>query len=169
MKIFKYLLVFLFFIGVSYVGLLILAPSSLTFQVNEDIDAPVHLVFENLTNPALHHLWNDAIDYIEFDATSMYAGGEYIIHFKGEKSLVMNKSVVDYDSLVHCGTRGVVKDFFTWDEDINFLSLDSNRTRISTVVTLKSLSLRTRLLMYLEDTHKENLAYHYTSLKLHVE
>jgi hypothetical protein len=47
--------------------------------------------------------------------------------------------------------------------------LDTVHTRISTFVTLKSLSNKSRLFMYAEETHKQNVANNYIKLKSLIE
>ena len=56
-----------------------------------------------------------------------------------------------------------------WNERIQFQSLDTVHTRISTFVTIKSLSNKSRLFMYAEETHKQNVANNYIKLKSLIE
>lgn len=170
MKFFKYTGVFIVFIAASYFGLVFMAPSKLTFQVNEDFNAPIKTVFSSMTDPSILPQWVEGID--SFSAENVIipkVGDQYKLYFQGENSMVMNKTVLQYEANKLYSTHGSINDFFDWDEKIAFEALDSNRTRVSNIVTLKSLSQKTRLLMYAEETHKKNVAGNYVKLKKLIE
>lgn len=170
MKFLKYTSVFIVFIAVSYFGLVFMAPSKLTFQVNEDFNAPIKTVFSSMTDPSILPQWVEGID--SFSAENVIipkVGDQYKLYFQGENSMVMNKTVLQYEANKLYSTHGSINDFFDWDEKIAFVALDSNRTRVSNIVTLKSLSQKTRLLMYAEETHKKNVAGNYVKLKKLIE
>ena len=170
MKFLKYTGVFIVFIAVSYFGLVFMAPSKLTFQVNEDFNAPIETVFSSMTDPSILPQWVEGID--SFSAENVIipkVGDQYKLYFQGENSMVMNKTVLQYEANKLYSTHGSINDFFDWDEKIAFVALDSNRTRVSNIVTLKSLSQKTRLLMYAEETHKKNVAGNYVKLKKLIE
>jgi uncharacterized protein YndB with AHSA1/START domain len=147
-----------------------MAPSKLTFQVNEDFNAPIKTVFFSMTDPSILPQWVEGID--SFSAENVIipkVGDQYKLYFQGENSMVMNKTVLQYEANKLYSTHGSINDFFDWDEKIAFVALDSNRTRVSNIVTLKSLSQKTRLLMYAEETHKKNVAGNYVKLKKLIE
>jgi uncharacterized protein YndB with AHSA1/START domain len=147
-----------------------MAPSKLTFQVNEDFNAPIETVFSSMTDPSILPQWVEGID--SFSAENVIipkVGDQYKLYFQGENSMVMNKTVLQYEANKLYSTHGSINDFFDWDEKIAFVALDSNRTRVSNIVTLKSLSQKTRLLMYAEETHKKNVAGNYVKLKKLIE
>jgi uncharacterized protein YndB with AHSA1/START domain len=147
-----------------------MAPSKLTFQVNEDFNAPIKTVFSSMTDPSILPQWVEGID--SFSAENVIipkVGDQYKLYFQGENSMVMNKTVLQYEANKLYSTHGSINDFFDWDEKIAFVALDSNRTRVSNIVTLKSLSQKTRLLMYAEETHKKNVAGNYVKLKKLIE
>ena len=73
------------------------------------------------------------------------------------------------DSLEYLNGVILHRDFFEWNEHIQFKSLDTAHTRVSTFVTLKSLSNKSRLFMYAEETHKQNVANNYIKLKSLIE
>ncbi|MDB3869150.1 SRPBCC family protein [Bacteroidia bacterium] len=158
------------FIAVSYFGLVFMAPSKLTFQVNEDFNAPIKTVFSSMTDPSILPQWVEGID--SFSAENEIipkVGNQYKLYFQGENSMVMNKKVLLYEANKLYSTHGSINDFFDWDEEIAFVALDSNRTRVSNIITLKSMSQKTRLLMYAEETHKKNVAGNYVKLKKLIE
>lgn len=170
MKFLKYTSVFIVFIAVSYFGLVFMAPSKLTFQVNEDFNAPIKTVFSSMTDPSILPQWVEGID--SFSAENEIipkVGNQYKLYFQGENSMVMNKTVLLYEANKLYSTHGSINDFFDWDEEIAFVALDSNRTRVSNIITLKSMSQKTRLLMYAEETHKKNVAGNYVKLKKLIE
>jgi hypothetical protein len=123
-----------------------------------------------MTDPSILHQWVEGID--SFSAENVIipkVGDQYKLYFQGENSMVMNKTVLQYEANKLYSTHGSINDFFDWDEKIAFVALDSNRTRVSNIVTLKSLSQKTRLLMYAEETHKKNVAGNYVKLKKLIE
>ncbi|MDG1724711.1 MAG: SRPBCC family protein [Bacteroidia bacterium] len=170
MKFLKYIGVFIVFITASYFGLVFMAPSKLNFQVNEDFNAPIETVFSFMTEPSILPQWVEGID--SFYAENLIipkVGDQYKLYFQGENSMVMNKTVLLYEANKLYSTHGSIKDFFDWNEKITFVALDSNRTRVSNIVTLKSLSQKTRLLTYAEETHRKNVAGNYLKLKKLIE
>lgn len=147
-----------------------MAPSKLTFQVNEDFNAPIETVFSSMTDPSILPQWVEGIDsFFAENVIIPKVGDQYKLYFQGENSMVMNKTVLQYEANKLYSTHGSINDFFDWDEKIAFVALDSNRTRVSNIVTLKSLSQKTRLLMYAEETHKKNVAGNYVKLKKLIE
>ena len=170
MKILKYTGVFLVLIVASYFGLIFMAPSELTFQVNEDFDAPVDKVFSSMTDPLLLPQWVDGVDDVSTGSGHVLeVGGKFQVFYQGENSMVMDKVVLSLQPNETYSTHGVIKDFFEWNERIQFQSLDTVHTRISTFVTIKSLSNKSRLFMYAEETHKQNVANNYIKLKSLIE
>ena len=51
MKLLKYTGIFIVFIAAAYYGLVFMAPKELTFQVNEDFNAPIDSVFLFMKDP----------------------------------------------------------------------------------------------------------------------
>jgi uncharacterized protein YndB with AHSA1/START domain len=147
-----------------------MAPSELTFQVNEDFDAPIDKVFSLMTDPLLMPQWVNGVDDVRIGSDHVLEVGEkFQVFYQGENSMVMDKVVLSLQPNETYSTHGVIKDFFEWNERIQFQSLDTVHTRISTFVTLKSLSNKSRLFMYAEETHKQNVANNYIKLKSLIE
>ena len=170
MKSLKYTGVFITFIAAAYYGLVFMAPKELTFQVNEDFNVPVDSVFSLMTDPSSLPKWVEGIDSVHIDDnTNSTIGKQFQIYYQGENSMIMDKVILSFQPNKSYSTHGVIKDFFEWDERIEFKSLDSLHTRVSTFVTLKSLSNKSRLFMYAEETHKQNVASNYQKLKSLIE
>ena len=147
-----------------------MAPSELTFQVNEDFDAPIDKVFSSMTDPLLLAQWVDGVDDVRTGSDHVLEVGEkFQVFYQGENSMVMDKVVLSFQPNESYSTNGEIKDFFEWNERIQFQSLDTVHTRISTFVTIKSLSNKSRLFMYAEETHKQNVANNYIKLKSLIE
>ena len=147
-----------------------MAPSELTFQVNEDFDAPIDKVFSLMTDPLLMPQWVNGVDDVRIGSDHVLEVGEkFQVFYQGENSMVMDKVVLSLQPNETYSTHGVIKDFFEWNERIQFQSLDTVHTRISTFVTIKSLSNKSRLFMYAEETHKQNVANNYIKLKSLIE
>ena len=76
-----------------------MAPSKLTFQVNEDFNAPIETVFSSMTDPSILPQWVEGID--SFSAKNVIipkVGDQYKLYFQGENSMVMNKTVLQYEA-----------------------------------------------------------------------
>ena len=147
-----------------------MAPSELTFQVNEDFDAPIDKVFSLMTDPLLMPQWVNGVDDVRIGSDHVLEVGEkFQVFYQGENSMVMDKVVLSLQPNETYSTHGVIKDFFEWNERIQFQSLDTVHTRVSTFVTIKSLSNKSRLFMYAEETHKQNVANNYIKLKSLIE
>jgi len=166
MKILKYISIFILFIGAGYYGLVFMAPKSIEFQVNEDFDAPIDKVFQMVANPAKLTQWNSTMDKVTYGGKyPLMVGDKYEIYFKGDQPLILSRTVQGFDQNQRLVTHGIIPNYFVWNEDIRFEALDSTHTRIFTKITLKSESLRTRLLMYAKETHEKNVSQNYQKLK----
>ena len=170
MKLLKYTGIFIVFIVAAYYGLVFMAPKELTFQVNEDFNAPIDSVFLFMTDPTYFPQWVEGIDSVHVEInTNSGIGNQFQLYYQGKNSMVMNKTVLSFQTNKAYSTHGSIENFFEWDEKITFESLDHNHTRVSNIITLNSLSHKTRLLMYAEDTHKKNVANNYLKLKELIE
>jgi uncharacterized protein YndB with AHSA1/START domain len=170
MKLLKYTGIFIVFIAAAYYGLVFMAPKELTFQVNEDFNVPIDSVFLFMTDPSYLPQWVEGIDSVHLETnTNSGIGNQFQLYYQGENSMVMNKTVLSFQTNKAYSTHGSIENFFEWDEKVTFESLDHNQTRVSNIITLKSISHKTRLLMYAEDTHKKNVANNYLKLKELIE
>lgn len=170
MKLIKYTGIFIVFIAAAYYGLVFMAPKELTFQVNEDFNAPIDSVFLFMTDPSYLSQWVEGIDSVNEEInTNSGVGNQFQLYYQGKNSMVMNKTVLLFQTNKAFSTHGLIENLFEWDEKIAFESLGHNQTRVSNIITLKSISHKTRLLMYAEDTHKKNVANNYLKLKELIE
>ena len=107
MKLLKYTGIFIVFIAAAYYGLVFMAPKELTFQVNEDFNAPIDSVFLFMTDPSYLSQWVEGIDSVHVEInTNSGIGNQFQLYYQGENSMVMNKTVLSFQTNKAYSTNG---------------------------------------------------------------
>ena len=170
MKWFKFVGVFLLFIGAGYFGMIWMAPEEVSVQVNEDINAPISQVFVAATDYQTFPKWINGVQAAkQLAGDGAEVGSEYELNYKGEGKMVMNHKVTALEANSLYAYVGTVVDFMQVNSSTAFESLDSTHTRVKTTLTLKPLSNRMKMFMYADETHKKNAASNLTELKEFIE
>ena len=78
MKLLKYTGIFIVFIAAAYYGLVFMAPKELTFQVNEDFNAPIDSVFLFMTDPSYLSQWVEGIDSVNEEINTNSGVGNHL-------------------------------------------------------------------------------------------
>jgi hypothetical protein len=168
MQIIKYIGIILLFIAAGFYGMILLAPTEIEYQVNEDISAPIGEVFDAINNPNKMTKWMKGLESAkQTKGTEASVASEYNLYYPQE--MVMHREVNVYEAPVRVAHEGVVKDFFSRIDDYTLEALDSNKTRISQRVKMTSLDMKSRMIMKAEDSHKKNTADNLTALKKMLE
>lgn len=168
MNWFKYIGIFILFVAVAYGGMIVLAPSEVTVQVNEDINAPIDQVFDASTDYTQFSKWINGVQSAKkIKGEAATPGAEYKVYFEGDMNL--NHTVTFIEKNKRYAYNGVVPDFFEITSNTTFEALDSNTTRVMTKLTMNPLSTKMKMFMYFEETHKKNAAANLTSMKEFLE
>ena len=166
MKLLRYVGIFLLFAGAAVVGMIFMAPSEVSFQVNEDFDAPVSEVYDAITNHQKMTKWMNGVESAkQTKGDGCAEGSEYDLFFKGEGAMVLNHKVNAAETNASYAYTGTVKDFFKMTNSSAFEALDSNRTRVQTKIKMEPLSNKFKLFMYAEETHIKNAKDNYIRLQ----
>lgn len=166
----KYLGIFMLFLVAAVAGLIVLSPEEVAFQVNEDVNAPIAEVFDATTNPARLSKWMNGVKSVkQLRGNGAAVGAEYDLYFEGEGNMVITHKVNVLDHNEQYSYTGTVVDFMKVNSNTTYEALDSTTTRISTKVSMKPLSVKMKMFMYMEDTHRKNAANNYNSLKDYLE
>lgn len=166
----KYVGIFMLFLVAAIVGLILLAPEEVVFQVNEDINAPVQEVFHATTSASELQNWINGVESVnQIKGNGAEVRAEYELHFKGEGDMVINHKINLIEANKQYAYTGTVTDFMEVNSNTTYEALDSNTTRISTKMRMKPLGIKFKMFMYLEETHKKNAAANYTRLKEYLE
>ena len=166
MKMMRYVGIFLAFVGVAFAGMLLMAPSEVAFQVNEDINAPISEVYDAITNHNKMAKWINGVESTkQTKGDGCAIGSEYDLFFQGDGGMVLNHKVNTAETNKMYAYTGTVKDFFKMTSVTEFEALDSATTRIQSKVTMEPLSNKFKLFMYAKDTHIKNAKDNYTRLQ----
>lgn len=158
------------FLGAGYFGMIWMAPSEVSLQVNEDIEAPIGEVFSAVTDYTVFPKWINGVQAAkQVKGNTAEEGAEYQLNFKGEGKMVMNHKVTVLETNSRYAYTGTVKNFMEVLSNTTLEVVDSNTTRVKTKLTLKPLSNRMKMFMYADETHKRNAAANLNRLKEYVE
>ena len=164
MQIMKYIGVFMLFIAAGFYGMILLAPTELEYQVNEDINAPISEVYDAIISPGAMTKWMKGLESVkQTKGAEAGLGSEYDLYYPQE--MVMHRVVTVHEAPFRIANEGLVKDFFSRIDDYTLEALDSNTTRVSWRVKMTSLDMKSRMIMKAENSHKANTAANLTSLK----
>ena len=164
----KYIGIFILFVAVAYAGMILLAPSEVSVQVNEDINAPIDQVFDASTDYTQFSKWINGVKSAKkVRGEVATVGAEYKVYFEGDMNL--NHKVTFIEENKQYAYSGVVQDFFQITSKTSFEAVDSNTTRVMTKLTMKPLSTKMKMFMYFEETHKKNAAANLASMKEFLE
>lgn len=156
------------FVAAAYLGMVWMAPSSISFQVNEDINASNEVVYKALYNEGEMTEWMHGLKAAkQTRGEGMSIASEYQLHYPD--NMIMNRTVTQCIPNSRLSFKGEVTDFFTRADDYSLQELDSNHTRISCKVEMKSLSLKSKLMLIAKETHQKNTSSNLASLKSYLE
>ena len=166
----RYFGIFLLFAGAAIAGMIFMAPSEITFQVNEDFNAPVSEVFDGISNSDVMPKWINGVKSVkQTKGDGAAVGSIYDMFHKGEGNMVMSREITTCDVDQAYGFIDNVPDFMERVSKTTFEQLDSTHTRISTKVTMKALGVKMKLFMYNDETHIKNAKDDYIRLKEYLE
>ena len=170
MQYLKYFGILLLFLAAGFYGVIWMAPSEVSFQVNEDIHAPITEVFDATTNPHKLSKWITGVNTVKQVKGDLASkGSEYDLYFEGEGNMIMRQTVNVFEANKLYAYKGVVEDFMEVISSTEYEALDSNSTRIFTTVSIRPLSQKMKMFMYAKETHKKNSAANYNRLKEYLE
>jgi carbon monoxide dehydrogenase subunit G len=161
MQIIKYVGIIMLFVAAGFYGMILLAPSELEYQVNEDIQAPIEEVFEAISSPDMMTKWMKGLESVK--GAEIELSAEYDLYYPQE--MIMHRVVKVYEDPTRIVNEGIVKEFFSRLDDYTLEAIDSNKTRVSWRVKMTSLDMKSRMIMKAEDSHKTNTAANLTALK----
>ena len=168
MNVMKYIGIFMLFIAAGFYGLILLSPSEITFQVNDDVSAPIQSAFQALHEPQALPNWMHGLDIAkQTKGDGVSIESEYDLFYP--KEMVMHRVITVCDTFARLALVGDVPDFFSRTDDYTLEVLDSNHTRISVMVKMKALSMGSRMMLRTEETHKINTANNLSALKKYIE
>ena len=164
MQILKYVGIIMLFIAAGFYGMILLAPTEIEYQVNEDINAPIDEVFDAINNPAKMTKWMKGLESVKQTKGAEPAkGSEFDLFYP--KEMIMHRITNIYEVPNRIANEGTVKDFFSRADDYTLEALDSNKTRISQRVIMTSLDMKSRMIMKAKDAHKKNTSTNLAALK----
>jgi len=164
----KYIGIFILFLTLAFVGMILLAPSEVTVQVNEDIKAPVNVVFESHSNYSHFSKWINGVKSAkQTKGDGISVGSEYEVLFEDDKVLIHTPTLIENNK--RYAYTAEVADFFNLSSNTIFEALDTNSTRVMTKLSLSPSSWKMKMFMYFEKTHRQNAANNLTSLKNYLE
>ena len=158
------------FIAAAFFGMIFLAPDEVSVQVNEDINAPAGEVFDAICNHIHFKEWISGVKATrQTNGDGPGTNAIYALTFEGEGNMVMNHNTTVFEPDSRYAYQGEVSDFMQVNSYNELQVLDSNRTRISTKLTIKALSSKMKMFMYAEETHRKNAADNLIRLKEYLE
>jgi uncharacterized protein YndB with AHSA1/START domain len=170
MKWFTYIGIFMLFIAAAYFGMIWMAPSEVSFQVNDDINAPITEVFDAATNPQKFGKWINGVTAVkQVKGDGAATDSEYDLYFKGSEQMILRQRVTLLESDKTYAYIGTVPDFMEVTSTTSFEAIDNTTTRVQTKNTMKPLSNKMKMFMYAKETHTKNAASNLTRLKEFVE
>ncbi|MDB9883122.1 SRPBCC family protein [Bacteroidia bacterium] len=170
MQYLKYFGIFLLFLVAGFFGMIWMAPSEVSFQVNEDINAPITEVFDATTNPQKLSKWIAGVNTVkQVKGDGSAKGSAYDLFFEGEGNMIMRQTVNVFEPNKLYAYKGIVEDFMEVVSSTEYEALDSNSTRIFTKVSIRPLSQKMKMFMHAKETHKKNSAANFTRLKKYLE
>lgn len=167
MRIIKFGGIFLLFVAAAYFGMILLAPSEVSFQVNEDINAPIEEVYTTYTTAEDMGKWMKGVKQVKTVPGKDKPTVD--IYYEGKGEMIMRHTALVGNAPSEYSCTNEVKDFFKRDEQARFEVVDSTTTRVKLKVKITALSTRMKLFMYAEDTHKNNMATNLSALKTLLE
>jgi carbon monoxide dehydrogenase subunit G len=168
MNYLKYLGIFMLFIAAGFYGMILLSPSQITFQVNEDIQAPPSQVYDAIANPQRMTHWMHGLEGAKQTKGEQIAvGSEYDLFYP--KGMTMHRAITSADTFTKITVDGTVTDFFRRADDYTLEQIDTGTTRVSVQVTMTALGMKSKMIMRAEETHKKNTADNLSKLKAYLE
>lgn len=166
----KYIGIFMLFVVAAFFGMIWMAPSEVSFRVNEDINAPIDEVFSKVADYQNFKEWINGVQSTKQErGAGAGVGSSYKLFYKGEGQMIMDLKITGFESEKTYAYIGEVEDFMRVNVMMTFEAIDSNLTRISMQNKIEALSSRMKMFMYAEETHKKNASDNLEALKQFIE
>lgn len=166
MKFLKYVGIFILFVVAAIFGMTLLAPDEVSFRVNYDINAPIERVYKATTNHTEFKHWISGVEATrQIEGEGVASGASYDLTFAGEGNMVMRHKAKVVEPNARYAYMGTVKDFMEVSSDTKYIALDSANTRLTTKISMKTLSNKMKVFMYSKETHIKNATQNYERLR----
>lgn len=166
MKILKYFGIFLLFVVAAILGLMFMAPKSVTFVVTQDVNAPLDKTWSYTMNPENLPKWIEGLSKIEHLSgyTNAVGGKTAFIYNEGKEDMTMIETITAYEPEKQFAFKGEVEDMMSVVSVSDFKALDSSKSNITIKTTITAESFGMRLFMYNQEGMRTRSKEQYAKL-----